>query len=67
MKAIQHRKLIKKLTKMGATRLRDGKGSHEIYELNGALASIPMHRIVAPGTLRDICKLLKVDASRLFE
>lgn len=56
MKAIRHKEVIKKLEQMGLRFIREGKGSHAIYSLNNKTTSIPNHKEISPGVLRNICR-----------
>ena len=58
MKSMKHRDLLKKLKKLGVEKVREGKGSHTIYQRGDKQASIPAHKIVSPGSLRDIYRNL---------
>ena len=61
MKAIRHKEVIKKLQELGTQFIREGKGSHSIYKLNGRTTSIPNHKEVSPGVLRNIIRDLALD------
>jgi predicted RNA binding protein YcfA (HicA-like mRNA interferase family) len=62
MKSIKFKDLNKQLLSIGAAEHRKGKGSHLIYILDGQIISVPKHKVMSPGTLRDIRK--RVNASR---
>jgi predicted RNA binding protein YcfA (HicA-like mRNA interferase family) len=65
MKSMKHKDLMKLLKKYNVEFVRQGKGSHEIYRIGTKTASIPSHKIMSPGTLRDIFKLLDINYKEL--
>jgi predicted RNA binding protein YcfA (HicA-like mRNA interferase family) len=60
MKELRYKDLVKLLEAAGAVKIREGKGSHQIWKRGNLTASVPNHRVVSPGTLRDIFKMLQI-------
>ena len=56
VKAQKHRDVVRFLKSQGWVRMRAGKGSHEIWghPMTGQRMSIPAHREVSAGIVRQI-------------
>jgi len=65
MKSIKRKDLIKLLQRYNVQFVRKGKGSHEIYKRDSLSASIPAHREVSAGVLRNICQDLNINYKEL--
>lgn len=61
MTSIKHKDLIKELSARGLEFVREGRGSHAVYKIGDKQTTIPHHRVIAPGTRRDIYKLLGLE------
>lgn len=61
MKPMKFKDLERVLVKQGAQAVRSGKGSHQIWKRGSMTAAVPLHRLVSPGTIRDIMKCLGID------
>lgn len=62
MTSIKYKDFIKELEQEhGAVFVRTGKGSHMIYKTSSGTAAVPKHKIVSPGTRRDVYKCLGID------
>lgn len=61
MKAIRLKDVINTLQANGVVFVREGKGSHSIYKLGNKTTSIPNHKEVSPGVLRNIIRDLELN------
>jgi predicted RNA binding protein YcfA (HicA-like mRNA interferase family) len=59
MKPIRQKEAVKQIESQGYHECKTGGGSHKIYRADGKpTLSIPNEREIAPGTWRNILKLL---------
>lgn len=61
MTSMKFKDLERLLYSQGAQPVREGKGSHMIWRKGNLTASVPRHRLVSAGSLRDIFKHLGID------
>ncbi len=58
MKDMKRKEVIRMLNKAGYHSI--GKGEHEIFANSlGVRIPVPQHKVISPGTLRDIIKRIK--------
>ncbi len=61
MKPMKKKDFVKFLKKNGAKFKRQGKGDHEIYVKGDKSGSVPDHKVVSPGVIRNVCQSLEID------
>ncbi len=58
MKDLKRQELIRLLNAAGF--YSDSRGKHEIFkDANGTRIPVPQHKVISPGTMRDIKRVLK--------
>lgn len=61
MSQYTYKELVKLLKKHGAHLVRQGKGSHEVWQLNQNKTIVPKHKELKKRTYLEILKDLKID------
>lgn len=69
LSGFSYQKVIRKLSKLGFEFYRSGKGDHEIWfnQKTKAKTTIPHHREIKEGTLRNILKQAQIDIDTFLQ